>query len=442
MPVVFTVGVLNFLVGFGLAVLLRQRIVVPIPVLRRTSSNRAAISEKSTTHPARVEDMRDGLPAHWLELLDSDTIQATTLVDAVLEILKVELATYREDLLKTEDQVRGATTDDNTPALQEMVQALVSLNGNWATQQREASRVLSENRDGLGHQAAFGSQMERLLLDQIRTVHAGCRNLSHVQEEDHDSARASVIDQIGHWASMAHHLRDTLLPHTTTNHTDAAQQGPEGPPRQEATRPPHATSPEPSPEPQSNSQGSQPNAMANLPNRRGIELALERWWQTDPRRQRPLTAALIDLDRFGAINKELGIRAGDRILNVLADHLTRLIGLESEPELIYRYGGQSFFLFLADSTPDEAAERLDKTRQTIAATELEYEGQRYSLTFSAGVASVEPDEETTSLFHRLEELTKKAKENGRNRTEREGSTGNQPVESEPPEVPAGVLNAQ
>lgn len=57
MPIVFTVGVVNFLVGFGLAVLLQRRIVVPIPGLRGGCSDRAAISDESVQPPDRPEEL-------------------------------------------------------------------------------------------------------------------------------------------------------------------------------------------------------------------------------------------------------------------------------------------------------------------------------------------------------------------------------------------------
>lgn len=53
MPIVFTVGVVNFLVGFALAVLLQHRIVVPLPSLRGGCSDRTAISDASVQTPDR-----------------------------------------------------------------------------------------------------------------------------------------------------------------------------------------------------------------------------------------------------------------------------------------------------------------------------------------------------------------------------------------------------
>lgn len=210
MPVVFTVGVLNFLVGFGLAVALRHRLVVPIPVPRKPGRAGDSTHAPPAGDPVPVEEIRDRLPHRWSELLDSHTLRADNFAALVLNVLWVDLTAYREQLLSAEDGLRDAPSNEETEAGRERIQALVSLNGNWTVQQRETARVLGENRRELGRHAALGNQLERLLLDQIRTIRSKCRSLPQLDLQDRNAAHESIISEVGQFADMVHHLRDSV----------------------------------------------------------------------------------------------------------------------------------------------------------------------------------------------------------------------------------------
>lgn len=395
MPVVFTVGVLNFLVGFGLAVALRHRLVVPIPVPRKPGRAGDSTHAPPAGDPVPVEEIRDRLPHRWSELLDSHTLRADNFAALVLNVLWVDLTAYREQLLSAEDGLRDAPSNEETEAGRERIQALVSLNGNWTVQQRETARVLGENRRELGRHAALGNQLERLLLDQIRTIRSKCRSLPQLDLQDRNAAHESIISEVGQFADMVHHLRDSV-------HQAAANL--ESLTLESATYPP------------------EPDETTGLPGRQGLEQTLQQWRAADPRHRRAVTVALIDLDRFGERNKQAGTRGGDRILNTVARYLTQLVTTQSQWPPVYRYGGQRFFIFLADCEAQEGTERMEKTRQAVEAAKLEYGSEKYSLTFSAGITPMRSNDDNTTLLRRAEELTDKAKQAGGNRLEHEDSS--------------------
>src|SRR5207253_2407893 len=54
-------------------------------------------------------------------------------------------------------------------------------------------------------------------------------------------------------------------------------------------------------------------------NRIGLESLLATWWAEDKERTRPLSAVLIDVDRFGRVNQRLGTHCGDFALAAMAE---------------------------------------------------------------------------------------------------------------------------
>jgi diguanylate cyclase (GGDEF)-like protein len=92
---------------------------------------------------------------------------------------------------------------------------------------------------------------------------------------------------------------------------------------------------------------------------------------TDSARRRPpyrsslrRSVALIDLDRFKALNDQLGHATGDRVLKEFAAIATASI---RSTDTLGRWGGEEFLLLLPDTTLDTAMEILDRMRQLVAA---------------------------------------------------------------------------
>jgi diguanylate cyclase len=98
----------------------------------------------------------------------------------------------------------------------------------------------------------------------------------------------------------------------------------------------------------------------------------------------PFPVALLDLDRFKAINDLHGHAEGDRVLREVAGNLA--VGRDSDVKA--RWGGEEFLVALPHATVEDAVrwleERLEEVRSTVVV------GDR-PVTFSAGVALVDED---------------------------------------------------
>lgn len=132
------------------------------------------------------------------------------------------------------------------------------------------------------------------------------------------------------------------------------------------------------------------------------------------REEKPLSVAMIDVDRFKKINDDHGHLSGDEAL-VRVAHLLRE-SLRSY-DLLGRYGGEEFAAVLVD-TDGERAERIaQRCCRNIAAKPLLVGGDKLCLTVSIGVVSAPHPEpgSVNELISRADEALYLAKNLGRNR---------------------------
>jgi diguanylate cyclase (GGDEF)-like protein len=103
--------------------------------------------------------------------------------------------------------------------------------------------------------------------------------------------------------------------------------------------------------------------LTGLTNRRGFydrfELELER----AHRHGKPLCVALLDVDHFKHLNDTFGHLEGDRVLVELSRLMQATI---RKTDLVARFGGEEFALLLPEILPNDAAELMERLRQTIA----------------------------------------------------------------------------
>jgi diguanylate cyclase (GGDEF)-like protein len=156
------------------------------------------------------------------------------------------------------------------------------------------------------------------------------------------------------------------------------------------------------------------DALTQTYNQRYLLEFLERELVRAVRHARPLTLLMFDIDRFKAVNDDLGHLAGDFSLRELAGVIRE--GVRRE-DLFARYGGEEFALVLVESTKDQAVEVADRIRASVAKHPFRFENQTFHITVSIGVADVPFDEQLSvaELIRRADEKLYQAKRAGRNR---------------------------
>jgi diguanylate cyclase (GGDEF)-like protein/PAS domain S-box-containing protein len=120
----------------------------------------------------------------------------------------------------------------------------------------------------------------------------------------------------------------------------------------------------------------------------------------------------LDLDRFKDINDTLGHPLGDRLLRMIGDRLSAVIGTDG---LVARMGGDEFIVLIAG---DPSTERLDALAQRVIAVidqPLLIDGYEQYVTTSVGIAVHPADgDDADTLIKHADVAMYRAKERGRN----------------------------
>ncbi|WP_231390201.1 bifunctional diguanylate cyclase/phosphodiesterase [Nocardia sp. CNY236] len=143
------------------------------------------------------------------------------------------------------------------------------------------------------------------------------------------------------------------------------------------------------------------DVLTGLLNSRGFDRVLGTAIQQAARNDHGLALVLVDLDRFQKVNDHLGHRAGDAVLQRVADTWSKLLAADHH---LARYGGDAFALLLPNTTEQAAILLTEQLRAAV------------TVGCSAGVTSWQPGESGSLLISRADVGLYRAKQAGRNRT--------------------------
>jgi len=130
------------------------------------------------------------------------------------------------------------------------------------------------------------------------------------------------------------------------------------------------------------------------------------------RLQKPVAFAMIDLDNFKNINDSYGHLVGDRVIKSLSRLLMQRLRRRN---VIGRYGGEEFAVILGDMTPHDAIDTIEEIRKRREQLRFIHDGNEFSVTFSAGIASYPECDSAEALNQAADDALYKAKKEGRNR---------------------------
>lgn len=157
--------------------------------------------------------------------------------------------------------------------------------------------------------------------------------------------------------------------------------------------------------------------LTGLPNRRAFEVLLERHHAEARAACEPLSVAFCDIDEFKRVNDVHGHEAGDRVIKLIADTLSKI---SDDHCHVARHGGEEFVMLFRGLAPSEAAKRLDEAREQLAERRLinrKTDAPFGQITFSGGVADVFGYGEVREALRAADEALYRAKQAGRNRIE-------------------------
>ncbi|MEW6266557.1 MAG: GGDEF domain-containing protein [Thermodesulfobacteriota bacterium] len=132
------------------------------------------------------------------------------------------------------------------------------------------------------------------------------------------------------------------------------------------------------------------------------------------RYRRPFALMIFDIDHFKNINDAHGHNIGDKCLQ---EAVKRIRAILRQNDMIVRYGGDEFLVFLPEAGLDQGAEVAEKLRKAVELTDFTVRGQKIPVTISAGLTTVrESDRRLDQLISRADQALYQAKKAGRNRT--------------------------
>lgn len=144
--------------------------------------------------------------------------------------------------------------------------------------------------------------------------------------------------------------------------------------------------------------------LTGLPNRRAWDDALTREIARVARSGRPLSVAVLDLDRFKAFNDAHGHLVGDQLLKSATSAWT---GTLRTSDVLARWGGEEFVVLMPETTTEDAVAVVGRM---AGVTPMDQ-------TFSAGVVTVTTTVSPDALVAAADEAVYRAKAAGRDRIE-------------------------
>lgn len=149
------------------------------------------------------------------------------------------------------------------------------------------------------------------------------------------------------------------------------------------------------------------DSLTGLPNRRFLQIQMEKSCDATKRYGEQLSVIMLDIDHFKKYNDAHGHPEGDRLLAKLAKILSKEV---RRADYVFRYGGEEFLIMLPRTAPAAACATAERLRRVVASGA--------GITISCGVASFEDGiERPEELIEKADAALYRAKEKGRNRVE-------------------------
>ena len=153
------------------------------------------------------------------------------------------------------------------------------------------------------------------------------------------------------------------------------------------------------------------DGLTGVYNRHKFDEIIEDEMKNSQRYHRPLSMALLDIDKFKNFNDTYGHLIGDEVLIMLAEHVESHI---RNTDVFARWGGEEFIILFRETNSSQAEIISQKIRESISELEHKSAGR---VTASFGVTEFQDNDTLESMFKRCDKALYRAKESGRNRVE-------------------------
>jgi diguanylate cyclase (GGDEF)-like protein len=152
--------------------------------------------------------------------------------------------------------------------------------------------------------------------------------------------------------------------------------------------------------------------LSGIYNRRAFFMISEKLLNSAQRYQKPCSVVLLDIDKFKPINDTYGHDVGDIVIQGLAKILKSSL---READVLARFGGEEFIIFLPETSLENASIIAEKLRLKVEKHTFTAGEFSLSVTFSGGVAQCDANKSLDASIKIADERLYQAKNNGRNK---------------------------
>lgn len=157
------------------------------------------------------------------------------------------------------------------------------------------------------------------------------------------------------------------------------------------------------------------DALTGLPNRNSFDERIEEALSRANRHDKACALMYIDLDRFKLINDSLGHDAGDQLLRVTAERISKNL---REMDMAFRMSGDEFVIILEDLKKSEDAAIAANRILATMKKPVQLDGYDVLVNMSIGITHFpKPDCDVDSIVKEADSAMYRAKRNGHNNIE-------------------------
>jgi diguanylate cyclase (GGDEF)-like protein len=148
------------------------------------------------------------------------------------------------------------------------------------------------------------------------------------------------------------------------------------------------------------------DALTGIANRRHFEQSLAERLRAPREGDKPLTVAMVDVDKFKSVNDRFTHMVGDRVLKTIAAVLASQV---RENDLLARWAGDEFVILFADASEHEARQVCDRVRAAVSGFDWESIAPGLRMSVSIGLSEASPGETAEAIVGRSDESMYSAK---------------------------------
>lgn len=156
---------------------------------------------------------------------------------------------------------------------------------------------------------------------------------------------------------------------------------------------------------------SRKDELTGLSNRRDILEQLRNELNRFERSGHSFSVLIADIDHFKVINDTYGHECGDYVLQQIAVTFAQNT---QKRDVVARWGGEEYLIFLPETDGKKAAKTAERLRQAIEDLSLTYETTTLAVTTSIGIAEYYTGQTVSQLINEADTFLYQAKNMGRN----------------------------